>query len=117
MSVQQPPVSVPARPVETVQPSINGAAWPAPLPPATPRVRRTRASAAWFDLCATAVALVLLIIFMLQNTRGVEVAFLGLNGTVPLALALLIAAVAAALLTMGIAVVRMTQLRRTRRRP
>jgi uncharacterized integral membrane protein len=43
---------------------------------------------------------VLSIVFMLQNTRGVEVTFLWMHGTLPLALALLIAAVGSAILAM-----------------
>jgi len=53
-----------------------------------------------------------LIVFMLQNTGRVEVNFLGWQGTVPLALALLIAAVGAAIATMAIGVARIIQLRR-----
>jgi hypothetical protein len=51
-------------------------------------------------ICAAALALVLLIVFMLQNTRSVEVTFLWMHGTLPLALALLIAAVGSAILAM-----------------
>lgn len=118
MSTPQSSSIASARPNETPQPPINGVVMPtlisaqAPLPG---KVRRTRASAAWFGICAAAIAAVLLIIFMLQNTRSVEVDFLGFNGNAPLALALLIAAVGAAILTMGVAVTRMIQLRRDHR--
>jgi uncharacterized integral membrane protein len=81
-------------------------------------VPRTRVGTAWLAVCATALVLVVLIVFMLQNTRSTEVTFLGWHGTLPLALALLIAAVGAAILTMAIGTARITQLRRySRRRP
>ena len=76
---------------------------------------RTRTGAAWFGVCTAAVALVVLIIFMLQNTRGVEVTFLWMHGTVPLALALLIAAVGVAILAMSVAVARIGRPRRLSR--
>ena len=86
---------------------------------ATPRRRipSTRTGRAWASLCAAALASVVLIVFMLQNTRSTEVNFLWLHGTIPLALALLIAAVGAALLTMSVGVARVMQLRRVARRP
>jgi uncharacterized integral membrane protein len=53
---------------------------------------------------------------MLQNTRGVRVHFLWMDGSLPLALALLIAAVGAAILTMVVGAARITQLRLLARR-
>ncbi|WP_211588767.1 lipopolysaccharide assembly protein LapA domain-containing protein [Allorhizocola rhizosphaerae] len=61
------------------------------------------------------MAAVALIVFMLQNTRGVEVTVLWMHGTLPLALALLIAAVGSAILVIVIGVGRITQLRRMAR--
>jgi uncharacterized integral membrane protein len=55
---------------------------------------------------------VALIIFMLQNTRSVEVTFLWMHGTLPLALALLIASVGVTILAMIVGTARITQLRR-----
>jgi len=77
----------------------------------------TRLSATWFGVCAAALTLVVLIIFMLQNTRSVEVSFLWLHGNVPLALALLIASVGTAVAVMVVGAARITQLRRHSRRP
>jgi uncharacterized integral membrane protein len=76
-----------------------------------PEVSRTRTSAAWLEICTAAVILVVLIVFMLQNTGSVEVSFLWMEGSLPLAMALLIAGVGAALLTMLVGVARITQLR------
>jgi uncharacterized integral membrane protein len=79
-------------------------------------VPRTRTGAVWFGVCAAALLLVVLIVFMLQNTRSVEVSFIGMHGHLPLALALLVAAVGAAILTMVVGAARITQLRRLSRR-
>jgi uncharacterized integral membrane protein len=81
-----------------------------------PQVPLTRTSAAWLGICVAAVILVVLIVFMLQNTGSVEVSFLWLQGSLPLALALLIAGVGSALLAMMVGVARITQLRRRFRR-
>jgi uncharacterized integral membrane protein len=77
---------------------------------------RTRTGATWFGICVAAVLLVVLIVFMLQNTRSVEVNFFGMHGNLPLAMALLIAAVGAAIVTMVVGAARITQLRRLSRR-
>jgi uncharacterized integral membrane protein len=84
--------------------------------PAADAMPHTRTGAAWFGICAAALLTVVLIIFMLQNTRSVQVSFFGMDGTLPLALALLIAAVGAAILTMAVGAARITQLRRLNRR-
>jgi uncharacterized integral membrane protein len=77
---------------------------------------RTRTGAAWVGICVAALLLVVLIIFMLQNTRSVQVTFFGMHGDLPLAMALLIAAVGAAILTMIVGGARITQLRLQSRR-
>lgn len=87
---------------------------PSTSPPA--RIPRTRTGAAWIAICTAALTFVVLIVFMLQNTRSVEVTFLWMHGTLPLALALFIAAVGAAILAMVVGAARITQLRRTFRR-
>jgi uncharacterized integral membrane protein len=84
-----------------------------PLPP---RVPRTRMSAAWIGICAAMAGLVVLIVFMLQNTGSVDVHFLWMDGSVPLALALFIAGVATTIVATTIGAARMTQLRRLVRR-
>jgi uncharacterized integral membrane protein len=84
--------------------------------PPVGRAPRTRTGTAWFAVCAAAAALVVLIVFMLQNTRSVEVTFLWMHGNVPLALALLIAGVGVAVLAMAVGAARIGQLRRLARR-
>jgi|KBSSwiStaDraftv2_1062776.scaffolds.fasta_scaffold2569675_1 uncharacterized integral membrane protein len=85
-------------------------------PPRASRPRRTRVSAAWLGVCFAAIALVVLIVFMLQNTRSVEISFLWLHGNVPLALALLTAGVGVAVVAIGFGEARIGQLRRAARR-
>ena len=87
-----------------------------PAPSSSGRVPRTRTGAAWIGICAAALVLVVLIVFMLQNTRSVEVTFLWMHGDVPLALALLIAGVGVAVLAMAVGEARIGQLRRLARR-
>src|SRR4051794_34438535 len=66
----------------------------------TRKIRRTRTASIWFGVCTAAATLVVLIIFMLQNTRSVEVSFLWMHGSLPLALGLLIAGVGTAIVVM-----------------
>ena len=84
--------------------------------PPTRRVPRTRTGAAWMGIGAAVLSFVVLIVFMLQNTGSVEVHFLWMDGSVPLALALLIAAVGAAIVAMTVGAARIAQLRRLVRR-
>ena len=73
---------------------------------------RTRTGAVWFGICIGALVLVALIIFMLQNTTSVEVAFLGARGSAPLALVALIAGVGVGIVALVIGSLRIGQLRR-----
>jgi uncharacterized integral membrane protein len=114
MSVSHRTSSAPSDPATQVSPQAP-AAVPSTAPSSTPaksRMRLTRTGAAWSAICTAALTFVVLIIFMLQNTRSVEVNFLWMHGSLPLALALLIAGVGAAILTMVIGTARITQLRR-----
>ena len=62
------------------------------------------------------LALILLIVFILQNQQPVRILFLGLDGTVALGMALLIAAVAGGVLVAAAGAARIIQLRSTARR-
>jgi uncharacterized integral membrane protein len=73
---------------------------------------RTRVSASWTAVVVAALVLVLLIIFIAQNTQRSSVNFLGLHGTAPTAVVLLIAAAAGALIVVTVAIARILQLRR-----
>jgi uncharacterized integral membrane protein len=80
--------------------------------PKAGRVPRTRTGAAWMGIGAAVSSFVVLLVFMLQNTGTVKVHFLWMQGSLPLALALLIAGVAAAIVAMSVGAARITQLRR-----
>ena len=79
-----------------------------------PRV--TRASAAWVATGVALLLLILLIVFILENSTRVEVQFLGMSGTIPLGMALLIAAVGGGVVVGIAGVARVTQLRMNTRR-
>ena len=82
--------------------------------PRAPRV--TRASAAWVATGVALLLLILLIVFILENSTKVEVQFLGMSGTIPLGMALLIAAVGGGVVVAIAGVARVTQLRMHARR-
>ena len=76
----------------------------------------TRTSAMWLGVWAGVLVVILLIIFVAQNTAGVEINFLWMSGRISLALAMLIAGVAGAIVAMAVAAARIIQLRRMVRR-
>jgi uncharacterized integral membrane protein len=88
----------------------------APSPPPKDPLRRSRTSGAFVALALLGLLLVLLIVFIAQNTQDVHVSFLTWDGTTPLAVALLIAAVGGILLTAVAGLLRIWQLRRRVRR-
>ncbi|HTT59565.1 MAG TPA: lipopolysaccharide assembly protein LapA domain-containing protein, partial [Acidimicrobiales bacterium] len=79
-------------------------------------VGHTRTSAAWVATVVVVLFLVALIDFIAQNTRHVRVEFFGLHGAIPVAVALLAAAVAGAIVVLAIGVARVAQLRLSMRR-
>ncbi|QYJ02814.1 lipopolysaccharide assembly protein LapA domain-containing protein [Nocardioides panacisoli] len=84
--------------------------------PAEDPLRQSRTGQFWVGLTGFGVVLVLLIIFIAQNTQSVRVSFLSWSGQAPLAVVLL-AAVAGAILACAIAgTLRILQLRRRVRR-
>lgn len=87
--------------------------------PTTPRhsaPHRTRVSGLWVASVAAVVVLLLLLIFILQNGEKVKINFFGANPTLPLGVALLLAAVLGALLVALVGAARMVQLRRAARK-
>jgi putative membrane protein len=80
--------------------------------PSTPKAWRSRAGAVWVRILIAALLLAALIVFMLQNTRPVLVTFLTMEGTVPLAIALLIAGIGVGIVALVIGTIRIGQLRR-----
>ncbi len=72
---------------------------------------RTRTSAAFKSFVAGAVVLLLLLIFILENTSQVKVSYFGVTGHLGLGVALLLAAVGGALLVAILGAARISQLR------
>ena|SRR5579884_2441998 len=103
------------------RPATNGATDPAAASlaaPATPDLgqRPTRLSSMRTGLIAGAAILTVVLIFIIQNTHSVDISLLGAHLQLPLAVALLLGAVAGALLMAAAGTARITQLRRVIRR-
>lgn len=79
-------------------------------------LRGSRTSGLWAAVVVSGAVLVLLIVFIAQNTDPVEVRFLGWEGETPLAVAILIATVAGLFLAAVAGSLRILQLRRRVRR-
>jgi putative membrane protein len=91
---------------------------PAPAEPTLPQhtVEPTRTSMVWTMVGIGVVLLVAILVFILQNGQRVRVRFLMANGTLPLGVALLFAALLGALLVLVAGAARVLQLRVVARR-
>jgi uncharacterized integral membrane protein len=96
------------------QPAAPSPTPPAPTVPEKPP--RTRISTAFSGLVAGAILLILLLIFILENTQSVKISWLGLGGHIALGVALLLAAVGGAALVGILGLARIGQVRRHARR-
>ncbi len=106
-----PPTVPTAKPALSAKPAVpTEAAKPAPV------VRRTRTAGLWTGLIFSSLILIFLLVFILQNLEPVRVTFLGFSGSLPIGVALLLAAIAGLLLMAIPAGVRMLQLRKAARR-
>jgi uncharacterized integral membrane protein len=79
-------------------------------------VKRTRMGGLWLASGSFAVVLLLLLIFILENSKSVDVAYFGAHGHLPLGVALLLAAVLGILMVVIPGTARIVQLRLTARR-
>lgn len=77
---------------------------------------RTVAGSTWVLACIAVLILIVLIVFVAQNTESVRVTLFGFHGRFPLAVALLAAVAAGCVLTLGLGTTRILQLRRIVRR-
>jgi uncharacterized integral membrane protein len=102
----------------TVEPigDLAAAEKPATAPTAPAAVPSTRTGAAFKSLIAGAIVLILLLVFILENTEIVKIAYFGATAHLSLGVALLIAAVGGALLVGIVGTARIWQLRRHARR-
>ena len=118
------PAEQPTGPV-AVRPARDRPTRPAPsatdIAPATgtapaPAVRRSRTGGLWVGLILSALVLLLLLVFILQNGEPVQISFFALQGVLPTGVALLLAAIAGILLVAIPGSIRILQLRRAARR-
>jgi putative membrane protein len=96
--------------------SANGTA--PPRAPEAPKSRRThtRISGMRTSLIAGFALLVVVMIFIIQNAHVANISFLGAHLRLPLAVALLLAAIAGALIMAAAGTARITELRQIMRR-
>ena len=76
-----------------------------------PGERQTRLSGAWTAIVIGLLALVLILVFILQNQQSVDVTFLFFKGHLPLAVALLFALILGAVIVFAFGAARILQLR------
>jgi uncharacterized integral membrane protein len=103
----EPPV-VPADPSITPPPPTPIA--PTPVPQSA--VTFTRAAALWSALIIGFVILIVLLVFIAQNTDSAQFAFLGWQWSLPLGVAILLSAVLGGLIAVLAGTSRIVQLRR-----
>jgi uncharacterized integral membrane protein len=102
----QTPASPSQPPPKSTQPPKGGAKS------AEPAIGLTRAGALWTSLIGGFLILVLLLIFIAQNTASTPFQFFGWHWSLPLGVAILLAAVGGGLLTVAVGSARIVQLRR-----
>ncbi len=92
---------------------VNG---PSPQDVQPGEKRHTRLSGAWTALVIGVLALIVILVFILQNLQSVELSFLVFHGRLPLAVALLFAVILGAVIVMAFGAARIGQLRMVTRR-
>lgn len=98
---QEPTPGVPPDPTTPVAPSGR------------PSIKRTRVSGTWVAVIVALIILVFLLIFILRNLETVTVTFLGMSGSLPLGVAMLLSAIGGAVLVALISGARIMQLRKS----
>ena len=109
---------IPAVRVGPPEPSTVPTAQPPQSQPPQPEpaLGHSRSGGLWTGLILSAIVLIFLLVFILQNQISVTIRFLGFAGSVPVGVALLLAAIAGLLLVAIPGGVRIMQLRRAARR-
>ena len=118
MSETTPGPDTPPVPEQPTGPTGPAEAPVTPQPGRTAEdpLRGSRTSGIWFAVAVLALLLVLLAVFVLQNTQEVTISFFGGEVQAPLAAALLIATAGGALIVVTAGTLRILQLRRRVRR-
>jgi uncharacterized integral membrane protein len=88
-----------------------------PTAPARPvKIKRTRVSGTWIAIIVALVVLIFLLIFILQNLESTTIHFLGMEGSMPLAVTMLFSAIGGAVLVALVGGARIVQLRKATRK-
>ncbi len=105
---------VPGEPVPPMaaEPDISHPSQSQPSQPQGSEVKFTRAAALWSSLILGFLILIVLLIFIAQNTASTPFTFLGWHWNLQLGVAILLAAVCGGLITALVSAARMFQLRR-----
>jgi len=98
---------------DPASPSEQPGTPPAEKTPKEPAVGFTRAGALWTFLILGFLILIVLLIFITQNTASAAFQFFTWHWTLPLGVAILLAAVGGGLITVTVGTARIFQLRRT----
>lgn len=104
-----------SNPSSSADQRLSGTTVPGSVPgkaPEEPPVKFTRAAAVWSALIVGFLILILLLIFIAQNTASAQFAFFGWRWSLPLGVAILLAAVGGGLITVFAGTARILQLRR-----
>lgn len=109
-------VPVSGSPVPEPAPSGSGESATVRTARPEPVITRTRTGGLWTGLILSAIVLIFLLVFILENLNPVTVYFLGFAGSLPIGVALLLAAVGGLLLVAIPGGLRILQLRRVARR-
>ena len=98
----------------SVSPDLPPTSTPPVVDSAPPEsaVKFTRTAGLWSFLAAGFLILIVLLIFVVQNIDPAKITFLGWTGSLPLGVALLLAAVGGGLITVLVGTARIYQLRR-----
>jgi uncharacterized integral membrane protein len=110
------PATDPGIPAVRVGPPEPPTVPTAQPPTPEPALGHSRSGGLWTGLILSAIVLIFLLVFILQNQISVTIRFLGFAGAVPVGVALLLAAIAGLLLVAIPGGVRIMQLRRAARR-
>jgi len=110
---ERPVSDAPSAPPPSSEGDTSTSAQPTSTRGEIPRTRTARAHNA---LIAGAIVLILLLVFIIENTESVKISYFGAGFHLPLGVALLLAAIGGALLVGIVGAARIMQLRRSVRR-
>lgn len=113
IGMSREPYVSPDEPVDVLGPPASGPEVGTTVPAGqVEEVHLTRAGALWVSLILGFLILIVLLIFITQNTAATDFRFLNWNWSLPLGVAILLAAVCGGLITALVSAARMFQLRR-----